>query len=94
LLRDFDSASIWNILVVCYLGVFPAAAAYLLWNYSQAKLSVTATTSSLYVLPFLTIAMSMLFLNEMPSTFGLVGGLIALAGAVTVRISASRRQMR
>ncbi|MFF7415189.1 EamA family transporter, partial [Streptomyces lydicus] len=78
------SATTPNLLVLVYLGIFPAAVAYLLWNYALARLDVSASTSGLYALPLVTILISFAFLHELPSLLGLVGGVISLIGAALV----------
>ncbi|MDC0770839.1 DMT family transporter [Streptomyces sp. HD] len=80
-LSSLSSASLSSILLLVYLGVFPGAVAYLLWNMALAHLSVTATTSSLYALPAMTIVMSVLWVDKLPSTLGVIGGLVSLVGA-------------
>jgi drug/metabolite transporter (DMT)-like permease len=91
LARQLPLSSTGSVLAVVYLGIFPAAIAYLLWNYSMAKLSVSTVTSSLYALPAITIVISLVFLGELPSSLGLVGGLVSLTGAVLVHRSGPRR---
>jgi drug/metabolite transporter (DMT)-like permease len=90
LARQLSSASTASIWVVVYLGIFPAAIGYLLWNYCIARLSVSTTTSSLYALPVLTIIVSLIFLGELPSLLGLVGGVVSLAGAILVNSRCAR----
>ncbi|MCX5205988.1 EamA family transporter [Streptomyces sp. NBC_00237] len=90
LTRDLTDASAGSVLVMVYLGVFPAAVAYLLWNHALSQLDVGTTTSALYVLPVVTVVISFLVLGELPGAFGLVGGLVALAGAVLVNTKRAR----
>ncbi|MYS92336.1 MULTISPECIES: DMT family transporter [Streptomyces] len=80
-LSSLASAPTSSILLLVYLGIFPGAVAYLLWNMALAHLSVTATTSSLYALPAITIVMSVLWVDKLPSTLGVIGGLVSLVGA-------------
>lgn len=90
LARQLPSASTGSILVAVYLGIFPAAIGYLLWNYCIARLSVSTATSSLYALPVLTIVISLIFLGELPSLLRLVGGLMSLVGAALVNSRRAR----
>lgn len=84
LAHDLSSASAGSVLVVGYLGMFPAALAYLGWSYCTTRLGVATLTSSLYALPLITIAVSAAFLGELPSALGMVAGIVSLAGAVLV----------
>lgn len=74
-------ASGFSVLLVVYLGVFPAAVAYLLWSYAIQELGVVTTSMSLYALPAITVFMAALLINEMPNSSEVLGGTIALLGA-------------
>lgn len=73
-----DAASI---AVVVYLGVFPAAVAYLSWTYAIKELGVSRTATTLYALPIITILIGFIVIGEFPSWFAIGGGLLALFGA-------------
>ncbi|WP_328733163.1 EamA family transporter [Streptomyces caniferus] len=94
LTRQLAVASNDGILVMVYLGIFPAAVAYLLWNYALARLDVSASTSALYALPLITVVVSFLFLRELPSLLGLAGGLVSLVGAALVNNRHGRAETR
>lgn len=74
--------SAWVVLI--YLGIFPAAVAYFLWSFAIKKVGVVATTSSLYALPFFTLIIGFLALQEIPSIGVVFGGSLALIGAFFV----------
>ncbi|MEU3415430.1 DMT family transporter [Streptomyces sp. NPDC006658] len=88
--HEVDAASAGSIAVVVYLGLFPAAVAYVLWNYAMTRLSVSTTTSALYALPFLTLVVSLLLLHTLPTALGLAGGLVSLIGAALVNSRRAR----
>lgn len=67
---------------VLYLGAGPTAAAYFLWNYALSKASTAQVAASLYGLPLATILVGVLVLGTVPSLLGLLGGVVALLGAV------------
>ncbi|GGK32496.1 DMT family transporter [Salinarimonas ramus] len=67
--------------VVVYLGIFPAAVAYLLWSYAINALGASRTAATLYALPLVTIAMGFVLIGELPTTLAMLGGGIALSGA-------------
>jgi drug/metabolite transporter (DMT)-like permease len=83
-LNDLRNAGAGTIAAVAYLGVFPGALAYFLWSVALSRLTVFQTSTSLYFLPFLTIVIGVAWLGELPTTLGLVGGLVALTGAIVV----------
>lgn len=70
-----------------YLGIFPAAIAYLLWSYIINYLPASKAASYLYIVPPVTTIMGWLLLNEIPRMMAIVGGIIALFGAILVNLS-------
>ncbi|GHG96331.1 DMT family transporter [Streptomyces rubradiris] len=89
--HQVSAASIGSVAVVVYLGVFPAAVAYLLWNHAMSRLGVAATTSALYALPVLSLLVSLVLLHTLPTPLGLTGGVISLVGAALADSRRSRR---
>lgn len=71
-------------IAVIYLGVFPAALAYMLWSYVLAKIPATQATSFLYFSPIVATLLGWIWLNEVPAMISLVGGLVALLGVWVV----------
>ena len=71
-------------LAVVYLGVFPAALAYLTWAYVLSRLSASRTGSLLYAVPVLAFVIAWVWLRESPTLVSLLGGVLALAGVVIV----------
>ena len=67
-----------------FLGIGPAAIAYVAWSYALSKLPVSRAVSFLYVVPPLSTAISILWLNEAPALGAMIGGAIALLGVVIV----------
>lgn len=67
---------------VAFLGLLPSAAGFAVWGYAVARLSVTAATAALYLVPAVTLAASYLWLGERPRPVAILGGLITIAGLI------------
>ncbi len=68
-------------MAIVYLGVFPAAAAYYLWNLALSLADDTATiTAFQYSVPFISIVMAYFWLGESISSLAFIGGLIIIVG--------------
>lgn len=90
LLREIPHAKLLDLEVLCYLGIFPAALAYIFWAYAIAKIPVGKAGAYLYLSPLLTIVIARLSLGEMPTHLALIGGMISLLGATMVGLSQER----
>jgi drug/metabolite transporter (DMT)-like permease len=67
-------------LAALFLGLGPSALGFVTWAYAGARLDVGHATASLYLVPVVTIAISFLWLGELPRPLALVGGAIAVGG--------------
>jgi drug/metabolite transporter (DMT)-like permease len=75
---------------VIYMGIFPAALAYLAWGYVLKHVSAVHAALTLYALPIVSTLMGFFFLHEQPSLRSLLGCSITLLGAFI----ANRAQVR
>ncbi len=80
--KEISTASSTAVVAVVYLGVFPAAIAYLCWGYVLQFLPASQAALYAYATPIISTLLGMLILNERPSHLAFLGGLIALSGAV------------
>jgi len=76
-IRQAPLPTTWSVI---YLGLGPAALAYVLWNYALSRLPASRVSSFLYLSPVLAIFIAWLWLGEMPTALSLVGGFLALSG--------------
>lgn len=81
LLSEIKTADYRSTIAVVYMGIFPAALAYLAWCYVLAHMPASKASISLYTLPLVSTALGYLVLHEIPSVVSLIGGGIALTGA-------------
>jgi len=78
-----------------YIGVFPAAVAYVAWAIALSGGRATGVASALYINPLLAICFGWIWLGEVPAVVSLAGGAIALAGVVVVNVwGAGRKSAR
>lgn len=76
------AAPIHATLAVVYLGIFPAALAYLTWAVVLAHLPVSRAGSLLYVVPVISFIIAWFWLQERPQASTLFGGALAISGVV------------
>jgi len=91
LLRKLPQAAPSATLGVIYLGVFPAAIAYILWNYALSRMPASLLSSFLYLTPVLAMLIAWVWLGEIPAILTLVGGAVAILGVVIVQVKGKAR---
>jgi drug/metabolite transporter (DMT)-like permease len=84
LIHECRTASWQMTATVAYLGVFPAALGYVLWNYALARLPVSRVSSFLYLVPVVGLTIGSIWLHEVPARLSLFGAPIAVLGVYLV----------
>ena len=93
LIRQFPTAAPSATIAIVYLGIFPAAIAYVLWNYALARMPASILSSFLYLAPVLAMAIAWVWLGELPTLLTIVGGAIAIVGVVIVQTKGQARRV-
>ncbi|NUS36281.1 MAG: DMT family transporter [Pseudarthrobacter sp.] len=68
-----------------YLGVFPTAIAFTTWAYALSLVEAGKLAATTYLVPGTTVLISWLLLGEIPTAWGLVGGVVCLVGVGLTR---------
>jgi len=87
LLADFNwdfgrFATPANLMGILYLGIGSSAVCFVLWNFSVEKLGPTKTSVYIYVIPLVTVAASVLILDETVGWLKGIGIALTLTGLV------------
>ncbi|MCW2528455.1 MAG: protein of unknown function transrane [Pseudonocardiales bacterium] len=74
-----------------FLGIGPSAIGFLTWAYAMARVDVTAAAAALYLVPAVAILIAYIWLGELPTTFAILGGIVALSGVIYAGTTSRRR---
>lgn len=89
--RHFVTAQPSSTLAVVYLGIFPGAISYVLWNHALSKMPASTLSAFLYVQPVNAAVIAWFWLGEVPGLLTLIGGVICIAGVVVVNTKGAQR---
>ncbi|MGW3635500.1 DMT family transporter [Streptomyces sp. NPDC005122] len=78
---DAPAGALWSAL---YLGLMPSALGFVIWGYAVARMPLSAATAALYLVPPVALAVSVLWLGEVPRPVALVGGAVTVLGVVLI----------
>lgn len=80
IINDIHGATFTSIVSVLYLAIFPTIIPYVLLAYIVKSVGVSYATMSLYLTPIVSLLLSYLLLDELPTTLAIIGGIITLLG--------------
>ncbi|MFO8505602.1 DMT family transporter [Staphylococcus aureus] len=80
IINDIHGATFTSIVSVLYLAIFPTIIPYVLLAYIVKSVGVSDATMSLYLTPIVSLLLSYLLLDELPTTLVIIGGIITLLG--------------
>lgn len=84
-LHELGHASVGTLLGVLYLGLGPTAIAFLLWAYVLSRMDAGRLGATTYVVPPLVVAISWIWLDQVPPVLAIAGGLLCLVGVAIAR---------
>ncbi|HEY5540407.1 MAG TPA: DMT family transporter [Coriobacteriia bacterium] len=90
--RQVQHAAPSATLAVVYLGIFPAAVAYVLSNYALARMPASLMTTFLYLSPVLAAFIAWVWLGEVPAVLTVIGGAVAIVGVIIVQTRGQARE--
>ncbi|MGO4857210.1 DMT family transporter [Arthrobacter sp. 2MCAF14] len=85
LVAEVQAAPVPATLGLVYLGIFPTAIAFTTWAYALSLIEAGKLAATTYLVPGATILISWAVLKEIPTIWGLVGGVICLVGVGLTR---------
>lgn len=85
LVREVGEAPTSSVLWVVYLGIFPTAIAFTTYAFALQHMTASSLGITTYLVPPITIVLSVLLLSEAPPAMAYAGGVLALVGVAVAR---------
>ncbi|WP_191089985.1 DMT family transporter [Nesterenkonia ebinurensis] len=79
-ITEVSVASPSTLIAALYLGIGPTALAFWFWGYAMTRFPAGRVAACALTVPAIVVAMSALFLRELPPTLAIIGGAISLLG--------------
>ena len=92
--HDVSHATLGATLSGIYIGVFPAAVAYVAWAVALASAPAGVISSTLYINPVLAILIAWVWLGELPHIVSIFGGIIAVMGVTIVNVWGTNKRSK
>lgn len=73
-----------------YLGLVPSLVAYASWAVALSRLPASRASNYLYCIPPVSTVLGFLWLGEVPTTLGIIGGLMAMGGVAVANLGRAR----
>jgi len=85
LIGELAAAPVDATLGLVYLGIFPTAIAFTTWAFALSRMDAGRMSATTYLVPAIAILLAWAILHELPTIFGIVGGIICLVGVALTR---------
>ncbi|HEY4330777.1 MAG TPA: DMT family transporter [Phycisphaerae bacterium] len=89
--RAVMTAALPRTLEVVYLGIFPAAIAYIAFAYATVRMPASRVMTFMYLVPALAMLIAWAYLGEIPTALSLTGGALAITGVAVVNTARKER---
>lgn len=85
LIAGVQTAPIEGLLGAVWLGAVPTALGFTTWSYALSRMPAGQLGVSTYIVPPVTIVLSLVLFAEVPAVLAIVGGVVALVGVALSR---------
>ncbi|HSP21159.1 MAG TPA: DMT family transporter [Planococcus sp. (in: firmicutes)] len=92
LLDTLQNATAEAHFAMLYVGIFPAAIAYVTWAAALSMENASSVSTLIYLEPAVAIAVAWIWLHELPTAMSLAGGAIAISGVLIVSLLGRTRR--
>ncbi len=90
LVAGLGAAPVGGWLGMAWLGAIPTALGYTTWTYALSRMPAGRLGVSTYIVPPVTIVLSLVLFGEVPPVLAVAGGVLALVGVALSRRPAAR----